>query len=153
MAKMSVNRLFVDTNVLTRATITTAPLHEQASAMLADYYTDGVELWISQQIIREYVANATRPQIYSQPIEPRRVLEQVKRFREQFQIAQETIAVLDKLLSFVETIPMGGKQVHDANIVATMLTYGIETLLTHNISDFARFTHYINIVPLKDSNL
>jgi predicted nucleic acid-binding protein len=40
------------------------------------------------------------------------------------------------------------KQVHDANITATMLVYGIESLLTHNIADFQRFSHLITVVPL-----
>jgi len=40
--------------------------------------------------------------------------------------------------------------VHDANIVATMLTYGIDTLLTLNIDDFKRFADKIMLLnPLK----
>jgi predicted nucleic acid-binding protein len=47
-------------------------------------------------------------------------------------------------------IPSGGKQVHDANIVATMLVYGIPKLLTHNTTDFARFSELITVLPLQD---
>ena len=32
-----------------------------------------------------------------------------------------------------------GKQVHDANIVATMLAHGVGRLLTFNVADFQRF--------------
>ena len=36
----------------------------------------------------------------------------------------------------------------DTNIVATMLTYGFSTLLTHNTADFVRFASLIRIMPL-----
>lgn len=36
-------------------------------------------------------------------------------------------------------MPLGGKQVHDANLVATMHAYGIDHLLTLNAADFRRF--------------
>ena len=49
----------------------------------------------------------------------------------------------------MEEIPSGGKQVHDANIVATMLVYGIPQLFTHNTSDFARFSGLITVLPLQ----
>lgn len=39
----------------------------------------------------------------------------------------------------------GGKQVHDANIVATMLAYGVPALLTHNGRDFERFVKWIGV--------
>jgi len=40
---------------------------------------------------------------------------------------------------------IGGKQVHDANVVASMLAYDIPCLLTHNIKDFQRFGEVISI--------
>ena len=61
---------------------------------------------------------------------------------------QENDAVVAALLTLVERIPMAGKQVHDANIVATMQTHGITRLLTHNTADFARFAGLIIVVPL-----
>ncbi|MGH7966313.1 MAG: VapC toxin family PIN domain ribonuclease, partial [Candidatus Binatia bacterium] len=56
--------------------------------------------------------------------------------------------VTERLLALMEQIAIGGKQVHDANIVATMLAYGIPTLLTNNTNDFARFSGHITVVPL-----
>ena len=60
MATKAVDRIFVDTNILTRATIVTAPLHEKARAALEKLWKDGAELWISRQVVREYVANVAR---------------------------------------------------------------------------------------------
>ena len=39
----------------------------------------------------------------------------------------------------------GGKQVHDANIIATMKVYGIPALLTRNTEDFERFREVVRI--------
>jgi predicted nucleic acid-binding protein len=41
---------------------------------------------------------------------------------------------------------VGGRQVHDANIVATMLAHGETRLLTFNEADFRRFSSVIEIV-------
>ena len=40
---------------------------------------------------------------------------------------------------------IGGKQVHDANIIATMKVYDIPALLTHNTEDFERFREVVRI--------
>ena len=148
MTTLNANSIFVDTNILTRATIITAPLHSAAQAALLQFRQEGRNLWISHQVIREYVANATRPQTYSQPIPTEQLLEQVKRFRIAFRITEDSSAVMDQLVALISKIPIGGKQVHDANIVATMLASGITVLFTHNTVDFARFSAYITIAPL-----
>ncbi len=43
-------------------------------------------------------------------------------------------------------IDVGGKQIHDANIVATMLAYGERRLLTFNVADFRRYVDHIELV-------
>ncbi len=153
MATRNASPVFVDTNILTRATILTAPLHAESQATLVQLRHEGRELWISNQVIREYVANATRQQTYSQPIPAEQILEQVNRFRTAFRIAEDTSPVMDQLLTLIAKIPLGGKQVHDANIVATMLAYGITTLFTHNVVDFARFSARITVLPLENKPL
>ena len=49
----------------------------------------------------------------------------------------------------MEQLPIGGKQVHDANIVATHVRPRIGRLLTANTGDFARFAHLITVVSLE----
>ncbi|NJR12675.1 type II toxin-antitoxin system VapC family toxin [bacterium] len=66
-----------------------------------------------------------------------------------FQIADETSAVRDKLLDLLKAFPTQGKQVHDANLVATMLANGINQLLTLNDADFKRFSGQIHLVSPK----
>ncbi len=75
------------------------------------------------------------------------MLDNVHLFRSQLRVVFNTELVLDHLLALIRSIPIAGRQVHDANIVATMQVYGVTHLLTHNTKDFERFAHLITIVP------
>ena len=55
-------------------------------------------------------------------------------------------AVTDRLVSLCRQTPVGGRQIHDANIVATMLAYGERRLLTFNMADFRRYADRIELV-------
>ena len=54
--------VFIDTNVLIYATRRTASEHAAARTALARLEGEGRSLWISFQILREYLAVVTRPQ-------------------------------------------------------------------------------------------
>jgi hypothetical protein len=45
----------------------------------------------------------------------------------------------------VNKVPSGGKQIHNANIVATMLAFDIPQLITYNVVDFQRFAGLITV--------
>lgn len=95
-------------------------------------------------MLREYLVTLTRPQAF-QDVPLTTVLEQVRLFQNHIEIADDTDAVTDQLMQLMDDIPIGGKQVHDANIVATMLAHGIPALLTHNGKDFERFKAHIKV--------
>lgn len=144
MATMDDNALFVDTNVLVYANIIETPFHEQALAAINAAYQANRTLWISRQVIREYLVTMTRPQAFEN-LPRATVLEQIGQFTERFEVADDTPAVTERLLQLLADYKLGGKQVHDANIVATMRAYSIPALLTHNIKDFERFEDAIRI--------
>jgi predicted nucleic acid-binding protein len=137
--------LFVDTNILIYANVSTAPLHAVALEALRDAHQAKRPLWISRQVLREFVATRTRPQTFAQSSKPEAVVERVRYLEERFAVADDTAAVTRQLIKLLEDFKIGGKQIHDANIVATMLAYGIPCLLTHNIKDFQRFVEVIKI--------
>jgi predicted nucleic acid-binding protein len=148
MASGDAEAWFVDTNVLVYANVAQAPLHTVALTRLQEVARTGVPLWISRQVLREYLAVVTRPQRWSAPQPLVRALARVRYFQRRFQVADETAVVTACLLTLLRTIPAGGAQIHDANIVATMQAYGIQRVLTENAADFARFAGVITIVPL-----
>ena len=144
MATMDDNALFVDTNVLVYANIIETPFHEQALAAINAAYQANRTIWISRQVIREYLVTMTRPQAFEN-LPRATVIEQVRQFAERFELADDTSAVTDQLLQLLANYKLGGKQVHDTNIVATMRAYGIPALLTHNTKDFERLGEAIRI--------
>ena len=72
----------------------------------------------------------------------------VGRYASAFEILEDGQAVMDMLALLCREIPVGGKQVHDANIVATMLAHGERRLLTFNARDFRRFGQRVELVAL-----
>jgi len=145
---MDADRLFLDTNVLIYATDERVPLQPVALATIQSARDAGTALVISQQIVRESLAVATRPAAAGGGSILGDVMDNVGSFRSAFVTLVDSPAVLDQLLILLRTIPGADRRVYDTNIVATMLVYGVSRLLTHNVSDFARFASLITIVPL-----
>jgi predicted nucleic acid-binding protein len=145
MATMAVDPTFVDTNILVNANVATAPFHAVALQALESRARSGVPLWISRQILREYLATLSRPQSFTSPQPASVLVAQIRSFEIQFQVAEDGPAVTTALLQLIAQTPVGGRQIHDANIVATMQVHAIRNLLTFNVSDFKRFASIITI--------
>lgn len=148
MATMAADPHFIDTNILVYAQLTLSPWHGTAVTKLQDLESAGAQLWISRQVIREFLAAMTAPGVLTGTIPAAALVKDIGDFSSRFPIAEDGPGVTNNLLNLLATIPMGGKQIHDANIVATMLVYNIPKLLTHNTKDFARFASFITVVPL-----
>jgi predicted nucleic acid-binding protein len=146
MATTAAEPIFLDTNVLIYATNTASPWHPAASAAIEQARRDGRPLVASTQIMREYLAVATRPGTMSAPLAI--IFSAIDAFRQAFTIVDDSQAVFSTLCDLVRSVQVSGKQIHDANIVATMLHAGVPTLLTGNVADFRRFGHLITVVPL-----
>ena len=142
------NLLFVDTNVLVYATDPRSPLHTLATATLQHMGEQGLLLVVSPQVLREYLAVANRLPSAGCGTPLNDVLDNIDSFRASFRVVADDPAVLDRLVTLIRQIPTAGRRVHDANIVATMLTHGVRRLLTHNTGDFERYAQLITIVPL-----
>jgi len=60
--------IFVDTNILVYANIASSPFHNAAKSAIETYSEKDVTLWISRQVIREYLTVVTRPQTFASPL-------------------------------------------------------------------------------------
>ena len=103
-------------------------------------------LRISRQVIREYLSVVTRPQTWPVAITREEALADVSRLIGIFEILEDGPHVTDSLLVLFREVPVGGRQIHDANIVATMLAHGERKLLTFNGADFRRYGDRIELV-------
>lgn len=141
-------KVFLDTNILLRMILTQMNQHAEVDALVKRIISEGAELWISGQVIREFIVQATHPRTLAEPLTIEQVVHEIEAMKPLFQIADETATVRDKLLELLQQYPTQGKQVHDANIVATMLAYKVDTLLTLNVADLKRFEDVINLISL-----
>jgi len=73
-------------------------------------------------------------------------LADVARLETNFAILEHGPRVAARLVELCRSIALAGRQIHDANIVATMLAHGETRLLTANRKDFARFEPRIQVV-------
>ncbi len=68
--------------------------------------------------------------------------------RERTAFLAEDAKVADRLQALLADVECSGKQVHDANVIATMLAHGVGTVVTMNVTDFAGFERYVSLVEL-----
>ena len=140
--------MFIDTNALVYSRIVESPNYDAARLRLERAHQDAEPLRISRQIVREYLSVMTRPQSWTGtvPISRDSALEDVIGLLSDFEILEDGPVVTESLVTLCREFQVGGKQIHDANIVATMLAHGERRLLTFNISDFRRYTDRIELV-------
>ena len=133
----TVAEVFCDTNVLVAAVDRRRLLHREALHVLNDLPNRGFGLCVSGQVLRELLVVSTRPRTADGlGLSRRPALDNVRAIAGRCRVLEETRAVAARLLALVEAAGCTGKQVHDANIVATMLEHGVTALLTDNLEDF-----------------
>lgn len=144
------SRIFVDTNILVYANLARSPFHNQAVAKLKDLESMEIDLVVSRQVLREYLAVMSRPNTLTEEISTSSLVQDVRNFEASMIVLDEGPEVTAKLLETIDRFSVAGKQIHDANIVATMLTHEVPALLTHNTDDFNRYREVISIMPLAE---
>jgi predicted nucleic acid-binding protein len=152
MATPGVSRLFLDTNVLVHATSADSPWQAAAEGGLEAWRQRGTALYVSVQVLREYLAVTTRPAPGQTTLpDYTAIRENPDSFRKVCHVLEETTSVADELENLVARFAVKGRQVHDANLVAIMRVHGLQDLFTHNVSDFTRFAALVTVHPLGDS--
>ncbi|MRH89104.1 PIN domain-containing protein [Nocardia sp. SYP-A9097] len=149
MTIAAADHILLDTNVLLAATDTARAEFQAARAALDIWPGKGITLYTSGQILREYLCVATRP-VNRNGLGLARLdaLANIGVLSERLRLLDESQKVHGRLLTLINDTECAGKQVHDANIVATMLTHGVDAIATLNIGDFTRFDKHVRIIKL-----
>lgn len=143
MTTVAVDAIFLDTNILVYASVDTSPFYDLARVAITAYEESRTPLWISRQVLREYLATLARPRV---GIPITELTAAVRQFSVRFQVAEEGPLVTTQLLTLLEH--GYSTQIHDTNIVATMQTIGVTRILTNNPDDFLPFASRITVIPL-----
>lgn len=144
-----VDRVFLDTNIWLAATDEGRADNARALAVFNEWPATGTTLYTSGQVVREYLCVATRPvQQNGLGLSQADAVANARALYARLQALDEGRKVTERLLALLGDVECSGKQVHDANIVSTMLAHGIDTLVTLNISDFSRFDRHVEVTGL-----
>ncbi len=76
------------------------------------------------------------------------LVNEIEKLEGEYIIADEDADVTQLWKQLIKTHGVKGKPIHDANIVATMLAFGVRKLLTQNVGDFRRYEPQIEILQL-----
>ncbi len=140
--------MFIDTNVFVNSRVPDAPAHAVARDRLEQSFEGDEPLRISRQIVRKYLSVVTRPQTWPVAISREEALDDANTLMRNFEILEDGPVVAELLITLCRDVLVGGSQIHDANIVATMLAHGEHRLLTFNVADFRRFEGRIELVEV-----
>jgi predicted nucleic acid-binding protein len=123
--------------------------HRDALTIMNEWAASNTTLCTSGQILREYLAVATRPASKNGlGLKPADAVSNVRAIRERTAFLAEDAKVADRLQNLLADVECGGNQAHDANVIATMIARGVGTVVTMNAADFAHFERYVSLVEL-----
>ena len=146
---MAAESIFLDTNVLVAASADAHPSHAMASALISRLVAERAPLAISNQVCREFLSVMTRqPLGAARTLTVEEALAALDHWRGACAVFREDETVLSEFIDLVRKHGVSGKQVHDANIVATMRANGLRRLATLNVADFERYEDVIQLEQL-----
>ena len=132
--------VLLDTNILTRLSQGTHPMHAAARAATDGLRAVGRHPQIVPQVIYEFWAVATRPVAANGlGLTVLEAQSELARFRGLFPTLPETPDFLPEWERLGVAHDCKGKPAHDARLVAAMRVHGLTDLLTFNGADFARY--------------
>lgn len=147
--EMMEDNILIDTNVLIYSTSRKSPFFAASQAAIGNYVNRNYAIWISRQIIREYLVVKSRLMLDEKKYDELILTKEMDYLLNNYLVADEintTSLILGKLL---RKYKVAGKQVHDANIIATCIDNRISNILTNNPKHFQRYTtEGINIIAL-----
>lgn len=145
--KKKIEPCFIDTNILVYATFEESKFFDKAINFLEE---NDFFMFISRQIIFEYIRTVTSERIYQKPLKIKEALSNLEIFLENISIVPlEAAPVFEKIKSDLIKYKINREKVFDYQIVLTMKANSINCIATANEKDFT-FCKDIKIInPFK----
>jgi predicted nucleic acid-binding protein len=136
-----------DTNLLLRLADPASPQHLVATDALARLVGEGHEVYLTPQNFIEFWAVATRPvEANGFGWMSQRTAKEVSDLQARFPLLPDSPEIFARWLELVEQLPIHGKRVHDARLVAVLQAHAIDHLITFNLADFAAFSSLVSLL-------
>ena len=131
--------VLVDTNILLRLAQPHHPSAPVAARALRTLREANETLHITQQIIVDFWAVATRP-IAANGLgyTTEQAAAEIQALKQLFTLLPE-LPLQEEWERLVSNYRVAGKNTHDARLVAAMTVHGVESILTFNAPDFLRY--------------
>jgi predicted nucleic acid-binding protein len=140
--------VLLDTNVLLRLSDGASADQPVAMQAVSHLRLRGDRSCLTAQNIVEFWAVATRPvDVNGLGWTTQRTADEIAQLLRRFQFLEDSPGILTHWLTLVKAHDIKGKRVHDARLVATMLTHGVTHLLTFNTDDFKDYANIALLHP------
>lgn len=137
----------IDTNVLLRLA-QSAEAYPAQHAAVQRLIALGNRLYTTFQNVAEFWNVSTRPaQLNGRGLSSVEVQSSLLLLERQFEIITEDRDTYERWLALIVHFRVSGRQVHDARLIAHMLSRDIPYFLTSNIKDFTRYGDITAIDP------
>lgn len=138
----------VDTNILTRLAEPGHTMHQPALDAVKRLILQGHRLHIVPQNLYEFWVVCTRPtSVNGLGKTAPEAMAELTSIKSLFLLAEDTPAIFIAWESLVTSVPVLGKNAHDARLVAAMTVHGLNHLLTFNVKDFQSYAGVIATTP------
>ncbi len=136
---MAAEAVFLDTSLIVAASVASHPACMSSQSFVAQLAQSGAAPCVSLQVCREFMVSLTRGPIGGQIHTVAEALAALEDWLVAATLLFEDKGVQRHWERLVEKYSVRGKQMHDCNIVATMLASGVTCIATRNAVDFERY--------------
>jgi predicted nucleic acid-binding protein len=137
----------VDTNILLRRARLSDPLNIIARVAIETLIRSESTLHITSQNIIEFWNVLTRPtEKNGFGLSPAQAEKEANQLESFFSFLPDDAHIYKRWRQIVTSHNVSGVQVHDARLVAVMLTYGITHIISFNFRDFQRYSPIVTAV-------
>lgn len=140
--------VLIDTNLLLRSIDLNHAMNQTAVQALTRLREQGEPLYIIPQNLIEFW------NVYTRPLErnglgrtPEEASVEIQQLRSLFTLLPDTAAIYPEWESIVSRYGIRGVNVHDARLVAAMLTHELTHIVTFNARDFIRYAEIVVVEP------
>src|SRR5438067_2351188 len=120
-----------DTNLLLRLADSSSPQHPVATDALARLLGEGNEVYLTPQNFIELWAVATRPlDANGFGWSSERTAKEIADLQARFPLLPDSPEIFNRWFDLVKQLPVHGKRVHDARLVAVLQSHTVEHLIT-----------------------
>ena len=137
-----------DTNIMWRCLDSDDPAYTKISIGIEGLLNYGADIYITPQNLIEYHCLATRPKLSNGlGLTLAEADSKAMKIETHFSILPDSAEIYPNWRRLIRRYSVKSRQVHEARLVAVMLTYGVTHILTRNAADFRRYKE-ITVVDL-----